>query len=147
LGRIIFKTNTMKTLFFAALLLSSTALFAQTPVKVQKETTKDEGKIFTIVEEMPQFRGGQDSLTSYLVRNLKYPLEAQKNKTKGKVYITFVVSKTGDITDVKILRGVSQQIDEEALRVIKLMPAWTPGKQNGKPVDVQYNMPINFKLD
>lgn len=147
MGRNIFKPSTMKTLFIAALLLSSTALFAQDTAKVQKDTAKSDGKIFTIVEEMPQFPGGEEGLFRYIEKNVKYPLETQKNKTKGKVFITFMVTKTGTVEDAKIIRGVSPQLDEEALRVISTMPAWTPGKQNGRPVNVQYNIPINFKVD
>lgn len=106
----------------------------------------DEGKVFTIVEEMPAFPGGEEKLLEYLQKNIKYPPVARENGIMGVVYVTFVVDKDGKIKDSKILRGIGGGCDEEALRVIKSMPQWKPGKQNGRAVQVQYNVPVRFSL-
>jgi TonB family protein len=103
---------------------------------------------FIYVEKMPEFKGGIDSLMSYIKRNLKYPEWEKENKIEGRVFVNFVVDKNGKINDPKILRSVqgSKNFDNEAIRVITSMPDWTPGQQDGKNVDVQFNLPINFKL-
>jgi protein TonB len=107
----------------------------------------NEGKIFTIVEEMPQFPGGGEAaLIKYLQNNIKYPAMARENGIEGIVYVTFVVDKDGKVKDAKLLRGKGAGLDEEALRVVRSMPDWKPGKQNGRNVAVQYNLPVNFKL-
>ena len=105
-----------------------------------------EEEIFTIVENMPEFPGGTTELFRYLSKNIKYPAMAKDAGIKGKVYVTFVVDKDGSIADVKVLRGIGGGCDEEAIRVVKGMPKWAPGKQRGKSVRVQYNLPINFIL-
>jgi protein TonB len=109
-------------------------------------TDPDEGKVFTYVEEMPAFPGGEGAMYDYLRSKIKYPPMARENNITGKVYINFVVDKDGQIKDVKVLRGIGFGCDEEAVRVIKAMPSWKPGKQNGRSVSVSYNMPINFTL-
>ena len=107
----------------------------------------NEGKIFTIVEEMPQFPGGGEAaLIKYLQNNIKYPAMARENGIEGIVYVTFVVDKDGKVKDAKSLRGKGAGLDDEALRVVRSMPDWKPGKQNGRSVAVQYNLPVNFKL-
>ncbi|RZT91224.1 TonB family protein [Ancylomarina subtilis] len=103
-------------------------------------------QIFAICEDMPQFPGGDKALQTWIAQNVKYPAEAQKNNIEGRVYISFVVNKDGAVKDVKIARGASPSIDAEALRVISAMPKWTPGKQRGEAVSVQYTVPINFSL-
>ncbi|MEZ5172727.1 MAG: TonB family protein [Bacteroidia bacterium] len=103
-------------------------------------------QIFTIVEQMPEFPGGEEKLFEYLGKNIKYPAMARENGITGTVYVTFVVEGNGKITDVKKLRGIGGGCDEEAIRVVKSMPEWKPGKQNGKSVRVQYNLPIKFTL-
>jgi len=105
-----------------------------------------EEEIFTIVEKMPEFPGGIKALFGYLGKNLKYPAMAKDAKIQGKVYVTFVVDKDGTVANVKVLRGIGGGCDEEAVRVVKSMPRWEPGKQRAKPVRVQYNLPINFIL-
>ena len=106
----------------------------------------DAGIIFTIVEEMPSFPGGEVKLFEFLQRNIKYPPVARENGIQGRVYVNFVVDKEGKIKDAKIVRGIGGGCDEEALRVVRAMPDWKIGKQNGRPVSVLYNLPINFTL-
>lgn len=103
-----------------------------------------EAEIFVVVEDMPQFPGG--SVQRWISKNVKYPILAQENGIQGKVFIQFVIEKDGSITDVKVMRGVDASLDKEAIRVVKSMPKWKPGKQRGKPVRVSYTLPINFQL-
>lgn len=105
-----------------------------------------EEQIFTIVEEMPSFPGGDAALMKYLGSNIKYPAIAKDAGIQGTVFVTFVVDEKGDVKDVKVLRSLGGGTDEEAIRVVKNMPKWTPGKQRGKAVKVQYNLPIRFTL-
>lgn len=111
--------------------------------KEVEKVDPNENKKFKIVEKMPEFKG---SLNKYLSENITYPTKAKRMGSEGKVYIQFLVNKKGEIKDVTILRGVNKWLDEEALRVVKSMPNWNPGKQRGKPVNVIYNLPINFQL-
>ncbi|MFT6815543.1 MAG: protein TonB [Sphingobacteriales bacterium] len=110
------------------------------------EENTNEQEVFTIVENMPEFPGGEAAMRKYIGKNIKYPNLARENKVEGTVYIQFVINQNGEISDVKILRGIGAGCDEEALRVIKKMPAWAPGKQRGKPVRVQFTLPVKFKL-
>jgi protein TonB len=112
----------------------------------EAEEEIEEEEIFTIVETMPEFPGGQAKLFEYLGKNTKFPPAAKANSISGKVYVNFTIGKDGKIRDVKIIRGVHDLLDKEALRVVKSMPAWKPGKQRGKSVAVSYNLPINFIL-
>lgn len=105
-----------------------------------------EEQIFTIVEEMPSFPGGDAALMRYLGKNIKYPAIAKDAGIQGTVYVTFVVDEKGDVRDVKVLRSIGGGCDEEAIRVVENMPSWAPGKQRGKSVKVQYNLPIRFTL-
>ncbi|RXQ90971.1 TonB family protein [Ancylomarina salipaludis] len=116
-------------------------------VVVEEEEEEDEEQIIFVVEVMPEFPGGTDALLKYLAQNVKYPEEARKMKIQGRVYVGFVVDINGDIIDVRIQRGVHSLLDAEALRVIKAMPKWKPGQQRGKPVRVNYTIPINFYLN
>lgn len=102
---------------------------------------------FTTVEQMPEYPGGQKELFKYISSNVKYPAEAKEKGISGKVFVQFVVAKTGTIQDVKVLRGVDPLLDQEAMRVIKAMPAWEPGMEKGKPVNVVYQIPIAFALN
>jgi protein TonB len=110
------------------------------------EENTNEQEVFTIVENMPEFPGGEAAMRKYIGKNIKYPNLARENKVEGTVYIQFVINQNGEISDTKILRGIGAGCDEEALRVIKKMPAWAPGKQRGKPVRVQFTLPMKFKL-
>lgn len=113
---------------------------------IEEEEEFVEEEIFTIVEKMPAFPGGIEALFQYLGQNIEYPAMAKDARIEGKVYITFVVNAKGEIDNVVVLRGIGGGCDEEAVRVIKSMPAWEPGRQRGKPVKVQYNLPVNFIL-
>lgn len=106
----------------------------------------DSNQVLSVVEEMPQFPGGMPALAGYLRQHIRYPEEAREMKVSGKVFLGFVVEKDGGISDVVLLRRIGHGCDEEALRVVKAMPAWKPGQQGGKPVRVRYTLPINFKL-
>lgn len=115
-------------------------------IETAAEEEEEEAQVFFIVEDMPEFPGGDLALRKYIANAIKYPVIAQENGIQGKVYVTFVVSKTGKVTDAKIARGVDPSLDKEALRVVNALPAWKPGKQRGKPVNVSYTVPINFVL-
>ena len=106
----------------------------------------EETKIFTVVEQMPMFPGGEGALVGYLRDNIHYPTVAAENGVQGRVVVGFVVERDGSITDVNILRGVDPSLDREAMRVVKSMPKWTPGKQNGSAVRVKYQVPVSFRL-
>ena len=95
---------------------------------------------------MPAYPGGRKAMSQFIFDNLKYPKDAIEKNTEGTVYVTFVVDKEGVVRNVKILRGIGDGCDEEAMRVVKAMPAWKPGKQEGKAVNVQFNLPLVFKL-
>ncbi len=112
---------------------------------VEEEEIVEE-EVFTIVESMPEFPGGQKKMMEYLRDNMKYPPAAKANGIKGKVYINFTIGKNGEIRDIKILRGVHDLLDKEAIRVIKSFPKWKAGKQRGKAVSVSFNLPISFSL-
>ena len=105
-----------------------------------------DGEIFTVVEEMPQFPGGMGEAMKFLAKNIKYPAVALQNKIEGRVIVQFVVKENGKVADLKVVRGVTPELDAEALRVVGLMPDWIPGKQRGKAVAVKYTMPIMFRL-
>lgn len=115
------------------------------PIEIEEEEVVEE-QIFMVVEAMPEFPGGEASLNKYLYENIKYPQMAKESGIQGRVFVTFVVEKNGEVTDVRVLRGIGGGCDEEAIRVVQNMPKWTPGKQRGKPVRVQFNLPIKFTL-
>lgn len=116
-----------------------------THIKVIDDTLKD--TVFTVVEVMPEFPGGMESLMEYLGSNIKYPEQAKKEGIHGRVFVSFVIEKSGNVSNVSILRGIGGGCDEESLRVVSEMPDWKPGLQDGKPVRVQYNLPIKYALD
>lgn len=107
---------------------------------------EEENKVFDVVEEQPSFPGGQGALMQWLSDNIKYPVIAAENGVQGRVIVQFVVSKTGSISDVKVVRGVDPSLDREAVRVVSQMPKWTPGRQNGTTVNVRYTLPVTFRL-
>ncbi len=112
----------------------------------KKEEVKEPEKVFTAVEQMPQFPGGEAELMKYLSKNIKYPTMAMENNIQGRVVVQFVVTKTGSIGEVKVVRSVDRDLDREAIRVCKSLPKFTPGKMNGQAVNVWYTLPVNFKL-
>jgi periplasmic protein TonB len=114
---------------------------------VQEVVVEDDNQIFTVVEQQPQFEGGLEAMSKFIASKLRYPASARRMGVDGRVFVGFVVSKDGSISDVKIVRGISPDCDNEAMRVVKLMPPWKPGKQNGKPVNCRFVLPIVFKLN
>jgi protein TonB len=116
------------------------------PVKQEEEESAEEAQIFMVVESMPEFPGGEAALYKFLAENIKYPQMAKESGIQGRVFVTFVVERNGKVTDVRVLRGIGGGCDEEAIRVVQNMPSWTPGKQRGKSVRVQYNLPVKFTL-
>ena len=106
----------------------------------------DKNGVYQIVEEMPQFPGGENKLMEYIAKNLTYPQEARDKGIDGRVFVAMVIEKDGSVSNVKVLRGIGGGCDEEAVRVISALPKWKPGKMNGEPVRVSYQIPINFKL-
>ena len=115
----------------------------------EKRIERGEGAnaVFFIVEDMPEFPGGDEALRKYIANTINYPDFAKKEGIEGKVYVSFVVEKDGSVGDAKIERGVDPSLDKEALRVVKALPIWKPGKQRGEAVRVQYTVPLNFALD
>ena len=111
-----------------------------------KEATPNNEPTFKVVDEMPKFPGGQEGLMRYLAKNIKYPTMAQQNKEQGKVLVQIVIGKDGNVSNIKILEGASAWLDAEAIRVVRGMPKWEPGKQNGQAVAVEYTFPITFRL-
>ena len=105
-----------------------------------------EAEVFTIVEEMPSYPGGDLKMYEYLGKNIKYPQIARESGIQGRVFVNFVVEPDGSVSNVKVMRGIGGGCDEEAVRVIKTMPKWKPGKQRGKAVRVTYTIPVVFKL-
>ena len=112
----------------------------------QSENDDKADEIFQVVEEMPVFPGGETKLLEYISNNIQYPQVARETGIQGRVFIGFVVEPDGSISNVKLLRGIGGGCDEEAIRVVKSMPKWKPGKQHGKVVRVSYLIPISFKL-
>ena len=115
------------------------------PVEVEEEEVV-EAEVFTIVEEMPSYPGGDMKMYEYLGKNIKYPQIARESGIQGRVFVNFVVEPDGSVSNVKVLRGIGGGCDEEAIRVVKSMPKWKPGKQRGKAVRVSYTLPVVFKL-
>ena len=109
--------------------------------------TSKEDTVYQIVEEMPKFPGGEEAMFKFISENVKYPQEAKDKNISGRVFVNFVVEKDGSVDEVNVLRSIGGGCDEEAVRVVKSMPKWTPGKQKGKPVRVSYIIPFVFKLD
>ncbi len=105
-----------------------------------------EEKPYTYVEQMPSFPGGETEMLKYLGKNIRYPAAAQRAGVEGLVVLSFVVSKTGEISEIQVIKNLGAGTDEEAVRVVKTMPKWTPGKQNGRAVPVRYTLPVRFTI-
>ena len=123
---------------------ASTATLPDNPAKDNMKP--DKNGVYQVVDQMPEFPGGEKAMMKYLADNIKYPQKAKDNNIAGRVFVGFIVEKDGSISEVKVLRGIGGGCDEEAVRVIKAMPKWTPGKVKGEPVRVSYTIPLNFKL-
>ena len=147
-----FKYLLFVPLAVALLAMNSTTIRANVQKKVVKATkatkkTSANDKVYEVCEQMPTFPGGDAALMKYLAENIKYPVSAQKAKEQGRVVVQFIVEKDGAVTGVKTVRSVTPVLDAEAVRVIKAMPKWTPGRQGGQPMRVRYNVPVSFKLN
>ena len=116
---------------------------AQNNVSKNDESTR----LYQVVEQMPEFPGGQKALLKFLQNNVRYPTVAYTNKIQGKTVVSFVVEPDGSVDNVEVAKGVAKILDDEAIRVVSMSPKWKPGKIGGKPVRVKYNLPITFKLD
>ena len=115
-------------------------------VVVDEKPKEEETKVFDVVEQMPSFPGGDAELMKFLSTHIKYPVVAEENGIQGRVIATFVVERDGSISDVKVIKSVDPSLDKEAIRVLKSMPKWIPGKQNGAAVRVKYTVPVTFRL-
>lgn len=116
-------------------------------IETEPEVIDVDPEIFVSAEIMPEYPGGQMALLKFLANNVKYPISAQENGIFGRVFVSFVIDRTGEITNVRVARPVNPDLDKEAIRVVKSMPRWTPGYQQGRPVNVSYTVPINFVLN
>lgn len=116
-------------------------------VEVEEEDEVEEAEIFFVVEDMPEFPGGQLELRKYIAEHVEYPEIARENEIQGRVYVQFVVNENGKVENAKVVRGVDPALDKAALKVINSLPAWKPGKQRGKAVKVSFTVPINFVLN
>ena len=136
-----------KSLFLYSIILFSQFAFSNSISKVSSyDFFNTADTIFTIVETMPEFPGGKEALYTYISKNIEYPEEAKKANIEGRVFVEFIVDKTGQISESRVLRGANNYLDAEALRVVKSMPNWKAGEQSGKVVDVRLVLPIVFKL-
>jgi protein TonB len=111
------------------------------------EAAPEPEKVFTVVEQQPEFQGGASEMYKYLAKNIKYPPAASRANVSGRVFLSFVVNVDGSIQDVQVLKGLGFGCDEEAMRVVKSMPNWKPGKQSGRAVRVKFNLPVSFQLE
>ena len=112
-----------------------------------EEVVSDDNELFTVVDQQPEFEGGYDAMMAFIKQNMQYPNNARRMRLEGTVHVGFIVSKTGEISDVSVLRGFMTECDKEAVRVVKLMPRWKPGKQNGRNVNVRFILPLRFRLN
>ena len=113
---------------------------------VEEVVVEDENELFTVVEQNPEFEGGYNAMMEFVKAHMKYPTNARRLQIEGTVYVGFIVGKDGTISDVSVLRGIMTECDNEAIRVVKMMPKWKPGKQNGRNVNVRFTLPLKFKL-
>ncbi len=148
------KRMPMKKIVLTIILaLMGAAAMAQSETKTtaKSESTEPlnviEEEVFVVVEEEPEFPGGMEALYRYLASNINYPQAAKNERIQGKVYVSFVIEKDGSVSNIKVLRDIGGGCGEEAVRVVKQMPKWKPGRQRGKRVRTQYNLPINFNLN
>jgi len=133
----------MKTYFlFFVVLITGFFISGQSDAQEQEKA----GDVYLEVDEMPVFPGGEMALRTYIASNVEYPEKAKKEGIVGKVFVSFVINEKGEVTGVKVVKGVDPLLDKESIRVVSGMPAWQPGKKDGKVVKVQYTIPIQFAL-
>lgn len=123
------------------------AASAQSNEGTPSTAINNEEEVFVVVEDEPEFPGGTEALYRYLASNIHYPAEAKAERIQGRVFVSFVIEKDGSVTNIKVLRDIGGGCSEEAVRVVKAMPRWKPGRQRGQRVRTQFNLPIEFKLD
>ena len=129
------------------ILMTVMAVFCLTTASAQKTVVSQKNqKVYEVVDQMPEFPGGMMAMMEFLQDNMKYPADAEKQKVQGKVMVSFIVETDGSISDVKVMKNVFPSLDAEAIRVVKAMPRWTPGKQKGKVVRVHFSLPITYRL-
>ncbi|MEI6575766.1 MAG: energy transducer TonB [Bacteroidota bacterium] len=148
-GDSVVESNSLNQEELAVTINNSTEENLSVEAKVEEKVIEEEDKSppFTVVEEMPSYPGGEEVRLKFLQENIQYPQTAKESGIQGTVYVSFVIDTKGKISEVKVLRGIGGGCDQEAIRVIKLMPSWLAGKQAGKPVRVQFTMPIKFTLN
>lgn len=135
----------MKIFFILSACFYFTLIHSQTQT-VDSTTVNKSDDVFTIVEQYPTFPGGDEAWFNFLNDNMTYPALAKKQGIQGKVWVSFIVDKEGNVSNVKVARGIGGGCDEEAIRVVSMSPKWNPAMQSGRPVSVKYNFPINFAL-
>jgi protein TonB len=139
------KANGLWWRLLATLSVLALLLMVNTNAMAQSKKTSND-KVFEKVEDMPEFPGGEQAMMDFVGKNVQYPKEAMEKEISGRVLVGFIVEKDGSVNEVKIVRGIGGGCDEEAVRVVKAMPKWKPGKEKGKPVRVSYMMPIFFNV-
>lgn len=112
-----------------------------------EEVVASDDELFTVVDQQPEFEGGYEAMMAFIQLNMKYPANARRMQIEGTVHVSFIVSKNGSISDVKVLRGIMTECDKEAVRVVQMMPSWKPGKQNGRNVNVRFILPLKFRIN
>ena len=131
----------MNKLFIIALL----TLTAMSNAMAQQEVALEE-KVYEVVEEMPSFPGGQGAMFEFIANNIQYPIVAEENGVQGRVLVSFVIKKDGSLSNVRVVKSVDPALDKEAVRLIKSMPKWSPGKEKGQFVNVKFTVPVTFRL-
>ena len=112
-----------------------------------EEVVAEDNELFTVVDQQPEFEGGYEAMMAFIKKHMVYPPNARRMQIEGTVHLSFIVSKTGAISEVKVLRGIMTECDREAVRVVQMMPAWKPGKQNGRNVNVRFILPLKFRMN
>jgi TonB family protein len=128
-----------------SIILITTIVFSFCTSHVFSQNSTDENTIYVKVDKMPEFPGGQVALVKYLSKNIKYPTKYKKDKVNGRVFVSFVVDKTGKVGQAKVVKSLNEECDKEAIRVISMMPNWIPGEKDGSKVNVQFGLPVNFE--
>ena len=131
----------MKKILFIALL----TLTGMSNAMAQQEVALEE-KVYEVVEEMPSFPGGQGAMFEFIANNIQYPIVAEENGVQGRVLVSFVIKKDGSLSNVRVVKSVDPALDKEAVRLIKSMPKWSPGKEKGQFVNVKFTVPVTFRL-